>query len=186
MADEVRAIADIWNRSYGLIGIHDAALHFANSDLESRGKRGWEAVLRYKYKGGPFPWAVIHPTDDELPLSISDVRRFFLHHPDGHRVYVCIVDDQRRPFDFTTNCFKPASQLSCLGDACLYAIGAYESRADHEYSYRVEVDLGRLLAGAIPRRCPPTVPRLVFIGSFRPVMNPTSRSIVKCSIVGFG
>ena len=58
------------------------------------------------------------------PLPSADVRRFFLHYPAGHRLYICIVDDQRRPFDFTDNCFKPASQLSCLGDACLYASGA--------------------------------------------------------------
>ncbi len=79
--------------------------------------------------------------------SHNTLQRFYLHYPEGHRFYVCIVDGERRPFDFCDNTFKFANELACLGDACLYASGSHEDRADHGYSYRVEFDLARLLAG---------------------------------------
>ncbi|MEQ8790066.1 MAG: hypothetical protein RIC55_27465 [Pirellulaceae bacterium] len=58
-----------------------------------------------------------------------------------------VVDNQRRPFDFSDDNFKPASKLGDLRDACLYATGRPEERADHAHSYSVEFDPRRLLAG---------------------------------------
>lgn len=85
---------------------------------------------------------------------LNQLQRFFLHYPEGHRLYVCIVDQQRRAFDFSDNTFKAASKLASIKDACLYATGRYESRADHGYSYSVEIDLARLLAGTDPETSP--------------------------------
>jgi len=76
----------------------------------------------------------------------DNVQRFFLHYPEGSRLYVCIVDDVRRAFDFSDNTFKPGDELGTLRDACLYATGRPEERANHAYSYTVEFDLARLLA----------------------------------------
>ena len=76
----------------------------------------------------------------------SQIQRFFLHHHAGHRVYIVIIDSQRRPFDFSDNTFKPGDELGTLRDACLYATGRPEERANHAYSYTVEFDLARLLA----------------------------------------
>lgn len=78
----------------------------------------------------------------------ANVQRLYLHYPAGHRAYIVIVDGQQRPFDFSDDCFKPASELATLRDACLYATGRDEERADHRYSYTVEFDLRRLLAGS--------------------------------------
>lgn len=80
--------------------------------------------------------------------SRSQRQRFYHHYPAGHRLYVCIVDQDRRPFDFTDDTFKYASQLSNLRDACVYADSRSESRADHGCSYFVEIDLDRLLTGS--------------------------------------
>ena len=78
-------------------------------------------------------------------VSPNSVQRFFLHYPEGHRLFVCIVDQQRRAFDFTDNTFKPGNKLASIRDACVYADGRREERADHGYSYSVEIDLARLL-----------------------------------------
>lgn len=77
-----------------------------------------------------------------------NVGRFFLHYPEGHRAYIVIVDSQRRAFDFSDNTFKFAKKLASPRDACLYATGKHEERADHHHSYGVEFDLARLTAGA--------------------------------------
>ena len=84
----------------------------------------------------------------------NNVQRFYLHYLEGHRAYIVIVDSQRRPFDFSDNNFKSASKLATLRDACLYATGRHEERADHAYSYSVEFDLARLLAGSNPETVP--------------------------------
>jgi len=39
-------------------------------------------------------------------------QRFFIHYPHGHRLYACIVDQQRRAFDFTDNTFKCGHKLA--------------------------------------------------------------------------
>lgn len=78
----------------------------------------------------------------------------FLHLPEGDRLYVCIVDEKRRAFDFTDNTFKSGSKLAHVRDACLPATGRHEPRADHEYSYRVEIDLSRLIQGTNPETIP--------------------------------
>ena len=88
------------------------------------------------------------------PSETNGLRRFYLHYPAGNHAYVVVVDSQRRPFDFSDNTFKPASELATLRDACLYATGRHEERADHAYSYSVEFDLARLLAGSNPETVP--------------------------------
>lgn len=91
----------------------------------------------------------------EMVGSSSNVpQRFFFHYPEGHRLYVCIVDQQRRAFDLTDNTFKPGNKLACMRDACLYADGNHQDRADHHYSYSVEIDLSRLLNGSDPATNP--------------------------------
>lgn len=84
----------------------------------------------------------------------ENLERFFLHYPQGHHLYVCIVDQKRFAFDFTNNTFRPGNKLASMRDACLYADGRHEERADHGYSYAVEIDLSRLLMGT----CPETIP----------------------------
>lgn len=88
------------------------------------------------------------------PTTHDDFLRPFLQLPEGDRLYVCIVDEQRRAFDFTDNTFKGGKKLAHVRDACLPATGNYEPRADHEYSYRVEIDLARLLKGTNPETIP--------------------------------
>jgi len=77
--------------------------------------------------------------------TLNPVQRFFLHQPPGLRPYISIVNKDRHAFDFSDNTFKPASQLATLADACSFATGRYEDRADYGYSYSVEFDLARLL-----------------------------------------
>jgi hypothetical protein len=84
----------------------------------------------------------------------DNVQRFFLHYPEGYCLYVCVVDEKRRAFDFTDNTFKSGSKLTHVRDACLPAIGHYEPRAEHEHSYRVEIDLAGLLKGTNPETIP--------------------------------
>jgi hypothetical protein len=76
--------------------------------------------------------------------------RFFLHYPQGRRIYVCIVDQQRRAFDLTDNTFKPGKKLASTRDACIYAGEHLDERAAHGCSYSVEIDLSRLLTGTNP------------------------------------
>lgn len=89
-----------------------------------------------------------------MATSASRQQRFFLHYPEGLCLYVCIVDEKRRAFDFTDDTFKFAGKLTSIRDACLAATGKHESRADHEYSYSVEIDLARLLNGLDPETIP--------------------------------
>lgn len=82
------------------------------------------------------------------------MRTFFLHFPEGNRVYICLADEKRRAFDFTDNTFKFRGKLAHIRNTCLNAIGHYEPRADHAYSYVVEIDLSRLLQGTDPKTIP--------------------------------
>ena len=91
--------------------------------------------------------------DEQLPHP-DNLQKFFLHLPEGDRLYVCIVDEKRRAFDFTDNTFKSGSKLANVRDACLVATGRHEPRADHAYSYTVEIDLSRLLQGKNPETVP--------------------------------
>jgi hypothetical protein len=87
-------------------------------------------------------------------MADTSPHTFFLHLPAGDRLYVCIVDEKRRAFDFTDNTFKVGSKLVHVRDACLPATGRREPRADHGYSYSVDIDLFRLLKGADPETIP--------------------------------
>jgi hypothetical protein len=75
VAVEVRAIANIWREAHNLIGFHDAAQHIAKSDLEGHAKRGWEALLHHRNKGGPLSWATPNAaqTVQSLPASIASI-----------------------------------------------------------------------------------------------------------------
>src|SRR5688572_11840387 len=84
----------------------------------------------------------------------ANLKRFYLHYPTGHLAYIVVADADKRPFDFSDDRFKRASELACLGDACLYATGRPEERAEYGYSYTVEFDLARLLAATDPDRRP--------------------------------
>lgn len=86
--------------------------------------------------------------------SENDVQRFFLHYPEDNCPYICIVDSKMRPFDFSDNTFKLGRELTRMRDACVYATGRREDRADHGYSYTVEVELARLLTGKDPETVP--------------------------------
>ena len=77
--------------------------------------------------------------------SPNPPQRFYLHQPPGLRPYISIVNEERYAFDFSDNRFKPASQLATLADACSFATGRYEDRAEYGYSYSVEFELSRLL-----------------------------------------
>jgi len=97
------------------------------------------------------------PTISDEAMSDSDpsqMQRFFLHYPQGHRLYICIADHKRRAFDFTDDTFKIASKLANISNACRHAEGRYEQRADHGCSYSVEIDLGLLLQGTDPQTLP--------------------------------
>jgi hypothetical protein len=87
-------------------------------------------------------------------MTHNSSRTFFLHLPEGDRLYVCIIDEKQRALDFTDNTFKVASRLAHHRDACLLAAGRSEPRAYHDYSYSVEIDLSRLLKGADPETIP--------------------------------
>lgn len=89
-----------------------------------------------------------------MALGNAQPQRLFLHYPQGHRLYVCIVDQQRRAFDLTDNTFKPGNKLASMRDACLIAEEQLDERADHGCSYSVEIDLARLLGGADPATLP--------------------------------
>lgn len=75
-----------------------------------------------------------------------DLRTVYLHYEPGHRVYACVVDSQKRPFDFTANCFRPISELARQQDACLFATGRWDTRADYGFSYSARFNLFRLVA----------------------------------------
>jgi len=81
-------------------------------------------------------------------------QRFFLHYPQGHRLYVCVVDQKRYAFDFNDNTFKPGNKLASIQDACAYAESQLNERAEHGCSYWVEIDLSRLLKGTNPETIP--------------------------------
>lgn len=89
-----------------------------------------------------------------MDLGNAQPQRFFLHYPQGRRLYVCIVDQKRRAFDLTDNTFKPGNRLASIRDACLYADGRSEERAAHGHSYSVEIDLGKLFLGADSQTLP--------------------------------
>src|SRR5690606_36891027 len=84
----------------------------------------------------------------------SQLQRFFFDYPEGHRLYVCIVEQKRFAFDFTDNTFKPGNKLASILDACAYAEGQLNERAEHGCSYSVEIDLSRLLMGTNPESIP--------------------------------
>lgn len=86
--------------------------------------------------------------------DFSNVQRFFLHYPQGHRLYVCVVDQKRFAFDFTDSTFKAGNKLASIRDACVYAEGHLNERAEHGCSYSVEIDLSRLLMGTNPETIP--------------------------------
>lgn len=92
-------------------------------------------------------------TDEKHP-QLGNLQSFHLHLPEGDRLYVCVVDEKRRAFDFTDNTFKSGSKLAHVRDACLPATGRHEPRADHAYSYTVEIDLARLMQGTDPATIP--------------------------------
>ena len=90
----------------------------------------------------------VKPVNDDLQPSAKP--KLFLHRPEGARLYLSIVDQKRRAFDFTDNTFKFGFELSAPSDACLTAVGCDQSLADYGYSYAVDFDLDRLLNGRTP------------------------------------
>ena len=84
----------------------------------------------------------------------ANLLTFFIHSPPGDRLYVTLVDEKRRAFDFTDNTFKAGNKLAHVRDACLPATGHNEPRADYGYSYRVGIDLSLLLNGSNPETIP--------------------------------
>lgn len=82
------------------------------------------------------------------------VQQFFLHHPQGLRPYLCVANQDRWPFDFSDNQFKPASELRSPRDASFHANGRQEARAAYGYAYSVDFDLQRLLLGGNRDRIP--------------------------------
>ena len=94
----------------------------------------------------------VNPVNDDLRPAAKP--RLFLHRSEGARLYLSIVDENRRAFDFTDNTFKFGAELSAPSDACLTAHGSNQSLADYGHSYTVDFDLGRLLKGRTPEAVP--------------------------------
>lgn len=105
------------------------------------------------------------------PTDANDVQRFFLHLPEGDRLYVCVVDEQRRAFDFTDNTFKGGKKLAHVRDACLPGPAITNpvlttstrtaSKSTWPASSRVRT----------PKRFRPREPRLAFIGYAKSEMS---------------
>lgn len=85
---------------------------------------------------------------------MAQPQRFYLHQPPSLCPYLCVVNQERWPFDFTDNRFKPGDELASLQHAIIYADGRPEERAAYGHSYSVEFDLGRLLEGSDPSSIP--------------------------------
>jgi len=84
----------------------------------------------------------------------ENLQTFFQHWPAEDRLYVCIIDEQHRIFDFTDDTFKERDALAHVRDGCLPATGRDEPRAAHGCSHTVEIDLSRLLRGDDPNSIP--------------------------------
>ncbi|MEZ6099963.1 MAG: HTH domain-containing protein [Pirellulaceae bacterium] len=89
-----------------------------------------------------------------MPEEGSQRQRFYLHQRPALRPYICVVNQDRWPFDFSDNQFKPVNELASLHDAILYADGRPEERAAYGCSYSAEFDLSRLVAGSNTERVP--------------------------------
>jgi hypothetical protein len=67
----IRDLGSIVWAAQRMVGFHNAAVHFAKSDLRGHAQRAWEAVLRWKKQGGSLAWAA--PTPDRQLGSPGDV-----------------------------------------------------------------------------------------------------------------
>lgn len=76
----------------------------------------------------------------------GDVRTVYLHYHAGQKLYVCVVNEQKAPFDFSVNQFRSVDQLANHQDACLPAESRMDQRADFGCSYSARIDLSRLAA----------------------------------------